>query len=91
MPCFSMIAASDPNLVSARAWVPLDDNYNLQIMMRGRLDRLVTEQERGQVRDPFAAWADTSSRPAIPRRGITRRRTFTTITWSTTGSRKASS
>ena len=56
MPCFSMIAASDPNLVSARAWVPLDDNYNLQIMMRGRLDRPVTELERGQVRDPFAAW-----------------------------------
>src|SRR5438132_13431659 len=28
MPFYSMIAASDPNLVSARAWVPLDDNYN---------------------------------------------------------------
>ncbi len=56
MPFFSMIAASDPNLVSARAWVPLDDNYNLQIMMRGRLDRPVTQLERGQVRDPFAAW-----------------------------------
>jgi hypothetical protein len=56
MPFFSMIAASDPNLVSARAWVPLDDNYNLQIMMRGRLDRPVTEQEREQVCNPFAAW-----------------------------------
>ena len=56
MPFFSMIAASDPNLVSARAWVPLDDNHNLQIMMRGRLDRPVTEQEREQVRNPFAAW-----------------------------------
>src|SRR5713101_2491156 len=56
VPFFSMIAASDPNLVSARAWVPLDDHYNLQIMMRGRLDRPVTEQEREQVRNPFATW-----------------------------------
>src|SRR5256885_1349489 len=56
LPFFSMIAASDPNLVSARAWVPLDDNYNLQIMMRGRLDRPVTDQEREQTRAPFNAW-----------------------------------
>src|SRR5881296_1992293 len=56
LPFFSMIAASDPNLVSARAWVPLDDNYNLQIMMRGRLDRPVTDQERAQTRNPFAGW-----------------------------------
>src|SRR5207244_11825033 len=56
MPFYSMIAASDPNLVSARAWVPLDDNYNLQIMMRGRLDRPVTDQEREQTRNPFTAW-----------------------------------
>ena len=56
LPFFSMIAASDTNLVSARAWVPLDDNYNLQIMMRGRLDRPVTDQEREQTRAPFNAW-----------------------------------
>ena len=31
LPFFSMIAASDPNIVSARAWVPLDDNYNLAV------------------------------------------------------------
>ena len=51
-----MIAASDPHIVSARAWVPLDDHYNLQFVMRGRLDRPVTEEEARQVRDPFAAW-----------------------------------
>ncbi len=39
-----------------KAGADLDDNYNLQIMMRGRLDRPVTEQEREQARDPFAAW-----------------------------------
>src|SRR6266542_1611519 len=39
LPCFSMIAASDPHLVSARAWVPLDDHHNLQFAIRARLDR----------------------------------------------------
>ena len=56
LPFFTMIAASDPHIVSARAWVPLDDEHNLQFVMRGRLDRPVTETERRQVRDPFAAW-----------------------------------
>ena len=51
-----MIAASDPHIVSARAWVPLDDHHNLQFVMRARLDRPVTEEERRQVRDPFATW-----------------------------------
>src|SRR4029453_9294375 len=54
--CLLMHAPREPNTVSARPWVPLDDNYNLQIMMRGRLDRPVTDQERAQTRDPFAAW-----------------------------------
>jgi len=56
VPFYSMIAASDPHIVSARAWVPLDDYHNLQFVMRARLDRPVTEEEARQVRDPFAAW-----------------------------------
>ena len=67
MPFFSMIAASDPNIVSARAWVPLDDSYNLQIMMRGRLDRAVTDQEREQTRNPFAAWGGYLEPTSDPR------------------------
>jgi phthalate 4,5-dioxygenase len=67
LPFFSMIAASDPNLVSARAWVPLDDNYNLQVMMRGRLDRPVTDQERAQTRDPFTAWGGYLEPTSDPR------------------------
>ena len=67
LPFYSMIAASDPNLVSARAWVPLDDNYNLQIMMRGRLDRPVTDQEREQTRNPFAAWGGYLEATSDPR------------------------
>jgi phthalate 4,5-dioxygenase len=56
LPFYSMIAASDPHLVSARAWVPLDDHYNLQFVMRGRLDRPVTAEERQRLTDPFASW-----------------------------------
>jgi phthalate 4,5-dioxygenase oxygenase subunit len=56
LPYFTMIAASDPNTVSARAWVPLDDEHNLQFILRARLDRPVTDEERRQARDPFAAW-----------------------------------
>src|SRR6267142_3298846 len=67
MPFFSMIAASDPNVVSARAWVPLDDDHNLQIMMRGRLDRAVTDQEREQTRNPFAAWGGYLEPTSDPR------------------------
>jgi phenylpropionate dioxygenase-like ring-hydroxylating dioxygenase large terminal subunit len=67
MPFFSMIAASDPNIVSARAWVPLDDNHNLQIMMRGRLDRPVTDQEREQTRNPFVAWGGYLESTSDPR------------------------
>jgi len=56
LPFYTMIAASDPNMVSARAWVPVDDEHNLQFALRGRLDRPVTDEERRQVRDPFKAW-----------------------------------
>ncbi|MHB8576511.1 MAG: Rieske 2Fe-2S domain-containing protein [Dehalococcoidia bacterium] len=55
-PFFTMIAASDPNTVQARAWVPLDDNYNLQFAMSGRLDRTVTARERELAADPFASF-----------------------------------
>jgi phthalate 4,5-dioxygenase oxygenase subunit len=56
LPFYTMIAASDPHMVQARAWVPLDDDHTLQFTMRGRIDRAVTEDERRRVRDPFVAW-----------------------------------
>ncbi len=67
LPLFSMIAASDPNIVQARAWVPLDDHYTLQFAIRGRLDRPVTEDERRQVRNPFAAWGGYVEATSDPR------------------------
>ncbi len=56
LPFYTMIAASDPHLVSARAWVPVDDDHNLQFVMRARLDRPVTDAEREQVLNVFASW-----------------------------------
>lgn len=56
LPFYTMIAASDPNTVSCRAWVPLDDHWNLQFSIRARLDRPVTEQERASAADPFKSW-----------------------------------
>jgi phthalate 4,5-dioxygenase oxygenase subunit len=67
LPFFTMIAASDPHLVSARAWVPVDDHYNLQVVMRGRLDRPVTDAERQQARDPFAPWGGYVEPTSDPR------------------------
>jgi len=66
-PIFSMIAASDPQIVSARAWVPLDDEHTLQFVMRGRLDRPVTDEERRLARDPFASWGGYLPATSDPR------------------------
>jgi nitrite reductase/ring-hydroxylating ferredoxin subunit len=67
LPFYTMIAASDPHVVSARAWVPIDDYHNLQFVMRGRLDRPVTEAECRQVCDPFAAWGGYLEATSDPR------------------------
>jgi phenylpropionate dioxygenase-like ring-hydroxylating dioxygenase large terminal subunit len=66
LPFYSMIAASDPQLVSARAWVPLDDHHNLQFVMRARLDRPVTDEERRQVRNVFNPWGGYVSPTSDP-------------------------
>jgi phenylpropionate dioxygenase-like ring-hydroxylating dioxygenase large terminal subunit len=67
LPFFTMIAASDPNIVHARAWVPLDDHYNLQFAIRARLDRPVTDEERQRVVDPFASWGGYLTPTSDPR------------------------
>jgi len=67
LPIYTMIAASDPQIVQARAWVPIDDEHTLQFAMRGRLDRAVTEEERAQVRDPFAGWGGYLEAGSDPR------------------------
>ena len=67
LPYFTMIAASDPHTVSARAWVPLDDHHTLQVVMRARLDRNVTPYERQQARDPFSDWGGYAEATSDPR------------------------
>ena len=67
LPFYTMIAASDPQVVSTRAWVPLDDTYNLQFVMRARLDRPVTEDERRLAIDPFASWGGYVEGTSDPR------------------------
>ena len=56
LPFFTMIAASDPHIVSARAWVPIDDHHNLQFVMRGAPGPAGDGGGARQVRDPFASW-----------------------------------
>src|SRR5258705_611064 len=65
---YSMIAASDPHIVSARAWVPLGDPYQLRFVRRARLGRPVTEEEARQVRAPFASWGGYVEGDGDPRR-----------------------
>jgi hypothetical protein len=54
MPFFTMIAASFPDRISARAWVPLDDNWNMLITMSGFLSRPAMEEERARAAKDFA-------------------------------------
>jgi phthalate 4,5-dioxygenase oxygenase subunit len=55
MPFFTMIAASQPDRVHVRAWVPLDDDWNMLITMAGNLARPVTQEERERAANTFAA------------------------------------
>jgi phenylpropionate dioxygenase-like ring-hydroxylating dioxygenase large terminal subunit len=67
LPFFTMIAANDPQIVQARAWVPLDDHYTLQFAVRGRLDRPVSDAEREQIRNLFGPWGGYVERTTDPR------------------------
>jgi phenylpropionate dioxygenase-like ring-hydroxylating dioxygenase large terminal subunit len=53
MPFHTMIAASNPNSVHLRSWVPLDDDYNMLITIGARLDRPVTPEERERAANTF--------------------------------------
>jgi len=55
MPFFSMIAAGISDTITTRAWIPIDDNHNLQFVMRGRLDRPVTDEEYERRQSRFSS------------------------------------
>jgi nitrite reductase/ring-hydroxylating ferredoxin subunit len=52
-PFHTMIAASTPDRVSLRSWVPVDDHYTLQIVQSGSLIGPISEQENASIRDQF--------------------------------------
>jgi phthalate 4,5-dioxygenase len=53
LPFFTMIAAGQPDRISARAWVPLDDNWNMLISMSAFLSRPATDEERARSANLF--------------------------------------
>jgi nitrite reductase/ring-hydroxylating ferredoxin subunit len=54
MPYFTMIAAGQPNSCSARAWVPMDDQFHMLINMHGRLEGTISEEEQFRSANPYA-------------------------------------
>ena len=54
MPFYTMIAAGSPNGCSARAWVPIDDEYHMLINMHGRLNGTISEEEQDRAWQPYA-------------------------------------
>ena len=71
-PFHTMIAASTPNQVSLRSFVPLDDHYGMLINQSGHLDRKVTEEENKRAMDPY-----TSTGGYVPATSDPRSRYFT--------------
>jgi phthalate 4,5-dioxygenase oxygenase subunit len=66
MPFYTMIATSQPDRVEAKAWVPVDDNWNMLIAMRGILGRPATEAEKAQsanLFDPAGGYVEPTSDP----------------------------
>ncbi len=54
MPFYTMIAAGSTNGCSARAWVPIDDEYHMLINMHGRLNGTISEEEQDKAWQPYA-------------------------------------
>src|SRR5215510_14617786 len=63
-----MIAASEPDIVSARAWVPLDDAFTLLIVMRAPARSRGDDDERRHARDPFGDRGGYATASGDPRR-----------------------
>lgn len=53
MPFHSMIAASTPDSVHLRSWVPLDDEHHMLFSQTARLDRPYSAEERKAFDEPF--------------------------------------
>jgi phenylpropionate dioxygenase-like ring-hydroxylating dioxygenase large terminal subunit len=52
-PAHSMIAASNPGMVTLRSHVPLDDHYSMMISQTANLERPVTDEENANARNTY--------------------------------------
>jgi len=68
MPFHTMIAASRPDTVHLRSWVPLDDTHHMLISQTGYLDRTISAAERAANDDPFAEIGGYVARSSDPLR-----------------------
>ncbi len=66
-PFHTMIAASNPDQVSLRSFVPLDDHYTMLISQNAQLKRSITPEERARARDSFALSGGYVERSSDPR------------------------
>jgi phthalate 4,5-dioxygenase oxygenase subunit len=66
-PFHTMIAASTPDTVSLRSFVPLDDHYGMLISQNANLKRAITDEERARARDGFALAGGYVQRTSDPR------------------------
>jgi len=53
MPFHTMIAASSPDTVHLRSWVPIDDEHHMLFSQTGLLNRAFTPEERQTYDEPF--------------------------------------
>src|SRR3954468_25019713 len=66
-PFHTMIAASTPDQVHLRSFIPLDDHYCMLISQQGHLKRSFTEEDRARARDSFSLAGGYMDRNSDPR------------------------
>jgi phthalate 4,5-dioxygenase oxygenase subunit len=66
-PFHTMIAASNPNSVSLRSFVPLDDHYAMLISQNASLSGPISDEQRARTRDAFSLSGGYVSPTSDPR------------------------
>jgi hypothetical protein len=67
MPFHTQIAASNPDRVSLRSWVPIDDHYTLQIVQSGSLTEPISAEENDKMLNQFAIVGGYAPETSDPR------------------------
>jgi len=66
-PFHTMIAASQPDTIHLRSFIPLDDHYGMLISQQAYLKKTVTDEERARARDSFSLAGGYEPRSSDPR------------------------